>query len=57
MVKVEFLGPINRKPMKVKANSLKELSKILNRDDELRWWLRDCAVAVNDKIVKDIETK
>jgi molybdopterin synthase sulfur carrier subunit len=57
MIKVEFLGPINKEAIEVEASSLKELSKILAKDETLKEWLKKCAVAVNDKIVKDINTK
>ena len=51
MVYVEFLGPINKTPIKLKINSLKELAEILNRDESLKEWLKESAIAVNDEIV------
>lgn len=56
MVRVEFLGPIGLAPREVEARSLKELAKELSKDPEVKKWLSECAVAVNDKIVKDIDT-
>lgn len=56
MVKIEFLGPINRPNLELDINSLKELKEILNKDDELKVWLKDCGVAVNDEIVTNIDT-
>jgi len=53
MVRVEFLGPIAREPMRIDADSLAELSKILYEDEAIRPWLQKCAVAVNDTMVKD----
>ncbi len=56
MVTVEFLGPINKEPMKVEIKNLVELSEILKSDSEVSTWLETCAVAVNDTMVssKDI---
>ncbi|QKF83004.1 MoaD/ThiS family protein [Halarcobacter ebronensis] len=56
MVKVEFLGPINKEPIEVDIKSLNELSTILKNDEALSKWLENCAVAVNDTMVisKDI---
>ena len=59
MVKVEFLGPINKEPLKLDIKNLNELSKILKQDSSLTEWLENSAVAVNDKLVstKDYELK
>ena len=54
MVKVEFLGPINKKSLELEVNTLKELSDELKKDESLKKWLKECAVAVNDEIVNDI---
>jgi molybdopterin synthase sulfur carrier subunit len=56
MVKVEFLGPIQKEPIEVDVKSLKELKEILNKDEELKEWLRVSAVGVNDKIVTNLDT-
>lgn len=53
MVEVEFLGPIGRKPLRLNANSLKEVKAQLQKDESLRQWLANCAVAVNDKMIYD----
>lgn len=57
MVDVEFLGPINKKSIKVNISNLSELSEILKNDEEVATWLETCAVAINDTLVskKDIE--
>ncbi|PLY09635.1 MAG: molybdopterin synthase sulfur carrier subunit [Arcobacter sp.] len=57
MVKVEFLGPINKNDMDVEINNLSELSSILKNDSEVSTWLETCAVAINDTLVstKDIK--
>ncbi len=55
MVIVEFLGPIGKRPLKLKVNTLKELKEELNKDESLKEWLKECAVAVNDKIVTSLD--
>jgi molybdopterin synthase sulfur carrier subunit len=59
MVKVEFLGPINKEPLKLDIKNLNELSEILKQDSSLTEWLENSAVAVNDKLIstKDYELK
>lgn len=59
MVKIEFLGPINKDDMDLNIKNLNELSNILKNDNELISWLENCAVAVNDTLVctKDIDLK
>ncbi len=57
MVKIEFLGPINKDSIELDIKSLDDLSKILKDDKDLSLWLDTCAVAVNDTLVcsKDIQ--
>lgn len=57
MVTVEFLGPIDKDSMNVDIKNLSELSKILKDDLQVKDWLENCAVAINDTLVttKDIE--
>ncbi len=56
MVKIEFLGPINKESINVDITNLNELSEILKSDNDISSWLETCAVAVNDTLVssKDI---
>jgi len=51
MAKIEFLGPIKRPAINVEVNSLKELKEYFKDDEELKPWLKICAVSVNDKII------
>ncbi len=51
MVKIEFLGPINKESMNLDINNLLELSEILKNDNEVSSWLSTCAVALNDTLV------
>jgi len=53
VVTVEFMGPIDRKPLSMDVSSLKELAEILGGDEEMKRWLAKCAVAVNDTMVND----
>ncbi|MCH9740217.1 MAG: MoaD/ThiS family protein [Epsilonproteobacteria bacterium] len=55
MVKVEFLGPINREPFEVDANTLEEVAEALQKLDEVNQWLERCAVAVNDEMTNDLK--
>ena len=59
MVLVEFLGPLNKEPMELNIKNLKELKEILRSDEDIKNWLEEVAVAVNDKFVSslDIELK
>ncbi|MRJ02385.1 MAG: MoaD/ThiS family protein [Epsilonproteobacteria bacterium] len=57
MVKVEFLGPIGKEPMEVEARTLRDVAKVLQKDEELKKWLKECAVAVNDRLVQDLDTE
>ena len=51
MVRVEFLGPIQKAPLELEITNLNELAEILQGDEEMRQWLENSAVAVNDVLV------
>lgn len=55
MVKIEFLGPINKADIELDISNLKQLSEKLNQDESLKDWLLNSAVAVNDQIVQDLD--
>ncbi|ENT9650664.1 MoaD/ThiS family protein [Campylobacter coli] len=57
MVKVEFLGPINKPKLELNIKNLKELKAILQEDESLKEWLELCAISLNDEIVFDENTK
>lgn len=57
MVKVEFLGPINKENLELKVKNLKELKEILQKDESLKEWLELCAVSLNDEIIFDENTE
>ena len=55
MVRVEFLGPIQKEALELDINNLNELATILQEDKEMKEWLENCAVAVNDTLVSSLE--
>lgn len=57
MVRVEFLGPINKKSLELDITTLDELKVILQKDQEVASWLFNSAIAINDKLIssKDID--
>ncbi|MBQ7675397.1 MAG: MoaD/ThiS family protein [Campylobacter sp.] len=57
MIKVEFLGPIGLENAEFNASNLKELKEILSKDENLKKWLEISAVAINDKMVFDLDCK
>ncbi|EHF1901324.1 molybdopterin synthase sulfur carrier subunit [Campylobacter jejuni] len=57
MVKVEFLGPINKENLELEVKNLKELKEILQKDESLKEWLELCAVSLNNEIIFDENTK
>ncbi|MCK4875311.1 MAG: MoaD/ThiS family protein [Sulfurimonas sp.] len=55
MVRVEFLGPIQKEALELEITNLNELAKILQDDKEMQEWLENSAVAVNDTLVSSRE--
>ena len=51
MVRVEFLGPIQKEALEVSITNLSELATMLQDDETVKEWLANSAVAVNDNIV------
>jgi molybdopterin synthase sulfur carrier subunit len=51
LVTIEFLGPIQKKPLNLDIKNLNELATILQNDKEMQEWLENSAVAVNDTLV------
>ncbi|HHH72986.1 MAG TPA: MoaD/ThiS family protein [Sulfuricurvum sp.] len=56
MVRIEFLGPIQKPAIEIEAASLAEVAETLQQDPELKPWLDNSAVAVNDTLVSGLET-
>ncbi len=55
MVRVEFLGPIERDSLELNISSLRELADILKSIDGLDEWLENSPVAVNSEIVSSLD--
>jgi len=55
LVRVEFLGPIQKEPLELDINNLNELATILQDDKDMQEWLQNSAVAVNDTLVSSRE--
>jgi molybdopterin synthase sulfur carrier subunit len=55
MVRIEFLGPIQKEPLNLEIKNLKELATILQDDKEVSEWLKTSAVAVNDTLVSSLD--
>lgn len=55
MVKVEFLGPIQKEALELEITNLNELAAILQADEAMKEWLENSAVAVNDMLVSSLE--
>lgn len=55
MVKVEFLGPIQKPTLELEITNLNELAAILQKDEDMSEWLKNCAVAVNDTLVSSLD--
>ncbi|MCR8700120.1 MoaD/ThiS family protein [Campylobacter ureolyticus] len=55
MIRVEFLGPIKKDDLEIKASNLVELKEILNKDESLKEWLEISAVAINDEIINSLD--
>jgi molybdopterin synthase sulfur carrier subunit len=57
MIKIEFLGPINKEAIELDVKNLKELKEYLSNDEELKVWLENSAVAVNDRLVDSLDVE
>ncbi len=55
MVRIEFLGPIQKPAIEMEAATLAEVAEALRRDDTLKPWLENSAVAVNDTLVSGLD--
>lgn len=55
MVRVEFLGPIQKDALELEITNLKDLAPILQKDEQLAEWLDNSAVAVNDTLVSSLD--
>ncbi|MDD3466744.1 MAG: MoaD/ThiS family protein [Campylobacterales bacterium] len=53
MVQVEFLGPIGLGKMEFEVSNLAQLGEKLQGIEQLKPWLVNSAIAVNDTLVSD----
>lgn len=54
MIRVEFLGPLSMQaPLELEVANMQELKDTLAQKPELSKWIKICAVAVNNEIIKD----
>ncbi|AFI04445.1 MoaD/ThiS family protein [Helicobacter cetorum] len=56
MIEVRFFGPIKEENFLVQASNLKELRAILQEKESVKEWLSVCAIALNDKLIDDLDT-
>ncbi len=54
MVRIEFLGPIQKDAQEMNATNLSEVATELSKDPVVKEWLESCAVAVNDTLVSSL---
>jgi len=57
MIRVEFLGPIQQEALELEINNLQELAPILQKNPDMKEWLENSAVAVNDTLVSSLDVK
>ena len=55
MIRVEFLGPIQKDALELEIANLSELAKILQKTPEMAEWLENSAIAVNDTLISSID--
>ena len=55
MIRVEFLGPIQKDALELEITNLQELAIILQETPEMAEWLQNSAVAVNDTLVASLD--
>ena len=55
MIRVEFLGPIQKEPLELDINNLSQLATLLQETPEMAEWLANSAVAVNDTLVSTLD--
>ncbi len=54
MATVEFLGPINKESIEIEIAHLSELREYFKEDKEVCQWLQNSAIAVNDRLVSNL---
>ena len=54
MARIEFLGPINKKPIDVDIKHLSDLKTLFQDDPDMKTWIKSSAIAVNDQLVSNL---
>lgn len=55
MVKINFLGPINKDSLELDVKNIYELKEELLKYEDLKEWLEISAIAVNDNFIDNLE--
>ncbi|MDQ7044621.1 MAG: MoaD/ThiS family protein [Sulfurimonas sp.] len=55
MVRVEFLGPIQKDTLELEITNLNELATLLQKTPDMKEWLENSAIAVNDTLVSTLD--
>ncbi|WP_033745399.1 MoaD/ThiS family protein [Helicobacter pylori] len=55
MVEVRFFGPIKEENFFIRASDLRELRAVLQEKESLKEWLGVCAVAINDRLIDNLD--
>lgn len=55
MVKVNFLGPINKNSIELKVKNVLELKNELLKFEDLKEWLEISAIAINDNFIDSLD--
>ena len=55
MIRVEFLGPIQKEALELDIQNLNQLAALLQDDKEMQEWLKNSAVAVNDTLISSLD--
>ncbi|MEA3330410.1 MAG: MoaD/ThiS family protein [Campylobacterota bacterium] len=57
MVRVEFLGPIQKEPLELDITNLSQLADVLQQDEAMTEWLKNSAVAINDTLTSSLDAE
>ena len=57
MIRVEFLGPIQKEPLELNITNLSQLADVLQQDEAMTEWLQNCAVAINDTLTSSLDVE
>lgn len=55
MVKVNFLGPINKNSIELDVKNILELKNELLKSEDLKEWLEISAIAINDNFIDSLD--